>query len=513
MLVNAMTWWLAACCLCAGAPAFAAPIVATSTSHAAGNVREQSLQVDRFGAVRLYKPHGDIQRVAILASGDGRWDDPLMQRMAQLLLDSGSAVIGIDTVAYLQALDNQSNQCVYLGGDIEDLAHAMEKQLGVQRYIAPVLVGYSSGASLIYAVLAQVPRGTFQAGMSVGFCAEMDLQASLCSSRGALSRRVKRNQGTASLLMPLAQLSARWVVLQGEQDQICSVHTARQFSAQVTAAQLRSLPKVGHFFAEPLQWRDSFVNAYQGLQPVPAVTVLPPEVKDLPVTEVPSTRPGNELAILLTGDGGWAELDQEMARDLATSGVSVVALSSLQYFWQVRTPAQAAHDVSRLIAHYSQVWQRPKVRLLGYSFGADVLPAIANALPDADRARLVSVGLLSLLPRTSFEIRVAGWLGKVVGEQPVRPELERLAAAGLDITCVYGREDADSLCPELPASVTHVVGLPGGHACNDDHAAIVAAWLGRSQLSAGPQTVLRRDGGNLRAPPAIGGSTSGANQL
>ncbi|MGC3982583.1 MAG: AcvB/VirJ family lysyl-phosphatidylglycerol hydrolase [Steroidobacteraceae bacterium] len=465
--------WLCALSVCGMASAASNLTPATSTAG-----RMEMTKFDQFGAVRLMKPRGAIKGIAILASGDGRWDDPLMQRMAQLLVDAGSAVIGIDTVTYLHSVGERGDQCVYLPADFEDLAHAMEKQLGVQRYMAPVLVGYSSGASLVYTVLAQAPRGMFQAGMSMGFCAEMALQASLCSGRGAINKAIKQAEGPASLLLPLRQLSANWVVLQGEQDDICRVDDARKFSAQVTAAQLRALPKVGHFYEGTRDWRDAFVNAYQGLQPQPVAT-LPPEVSDLPVTEVPAKRAGDELAILLTGDGGWAELDQELARDLSTSGVSVVALSSLQYFWQARTPQQAARDLSRLMAHYSQVWQRPKIRLLGYSFGADVLPAIINALPEADRASINSVGLLSLLPRTSFEIHVAGWLGKVVGEQAVRPEVEKLAAAGLPVTCVYGREDEDSLCRELPAHVAQVVVLPGGHACNDDHAAIVRAWLNK----------------------------------
>jgi len=452
-------------------------------------LRPTMMKAERFGEVRLFKPRAAIKSVAILATGDGRWDDPLPMRMVQLLVDAGNAVVGIDTVAYLQAISDNGDQCIYMGGDFEDLAHVMEKQLGVQRYLPPVLVGYSSGASLVYAVLAQVPRGTFQGGLSVSFCTVMDLDGSLCSSHGLLNKPIKQDDKAQMLLLPLHNVSASWVVLQGEQDQYCTVATARQFSAQITAAQLRTVPKVDHFLGDIGQWRDGFLHAYQGLQPAKAVAALPPEVSDLPVTEVPSTHPGDELAILLTGDGGWAELDQELARELSASGVSVVALSSLQYFWKERKPQQAAKDIARLMAHYSQVWQRPRIRLLGYSFGADVLPAIANALPAEDRLRVVSIGLLSLLPRTSFEIRVVGWLGQVVGEQPVRPELEVLAAAGIPITCVYGRDDKESLCRDLPATVAHVVALPGGHDCNDDHAAIVRAWLAGRGASAARSVV------------------------
>ncbi|MGD9842009.1 MAG: AcvB/VirJ family lysyl-phosphatidylglycerol hydrolase [Steroidobacteraceae bacterium] len=439
---------------------------------------------ERFGVVRLLQPRTAVKDVAILAAGDGGWEDPLMLRMAQTLLEAGSAVIGIETAPYLKLLDESADQCVYMAADFEDLAHAMEKRMAIPRYLSPVLVGYSSGAALIYAVLAQAPRGTFQGGISMGFCSELNVQASLCSARGTLSKPVKTIDGPTSQLQPLQQLSAKWVVLQGEQDPYCSIDTARRFSAQVNSTQLRSLPNTDHFFRDQHTWNAAFSSAYQTLQPKSGPVGLAPEVKDLPITEVPATRAGDELAILLTGDGGWAELDQGVAHELATAGVSVVALSSLQYFWKERKPEQAAKDLSRLIAHYSQVWQRPRIILLGYSFGADVLPAIINALPAADRARIISVGLLSLLPRTSFEIHVAGWLGQVVGEAEVKPQLDKLAAAGIPVTCVYGRDDDESFCRQLPANLAKVVELPGGHDCNDDHAAIVRAWLGeRSRVT------------------------------
>ncbi|MGE0116157.1 MAG: AcvB/VirJ family lysyl-phosphatidylglycerol hydrolase [Steroidobacteraceae bacterium] len=462
-------------CLCMFYLSTGVSLAAPATPPVSMQPHTNTATFGRFGTVRLFQPRGVISSVTILASGDGRWDDPLMQTMAQLLVQAGSAVIGIDTVAYLQAADVATDQCVYMDSDFEELAHSMEKTLGMPRYLPPVLAGYSSGAALVYAVLAQASRGVFQGGMSIGFCSELNLQAALCSPRGTLSKPPRQGQPRVSVLLPVHELSANWVVLQGEQDSYCSVATVRQFSSQVTAAELHSLPGVNHFFEKPRDWRDAFLNAHRGL--LSSIAGLPPEVSDLPVTVVPSTRAGDELAILLTGDGGWAELDQEMAHDLSAAGVSVVALSSLQYFWQARTPQQAAGDLSRLINHYAQVWQRPRVRLLGYSFGADVLPAIINALPGGDRARIVSVGLLSLLPRTSFEIHVAGWLGQVVGEQPVRPEVEKLAVAGIPVTCVHGRDDEESLCRELPASVAQVVALPGGHNCNDDHAAIVRAWL------------------------------------
>src|SRR5215472_19176949 len=78
----------------------------------------------------------------------------------------------------------------------------------------------------------------------------------------------------------------------------------------------------------------------------------PPQISDLPVQEVHASGNANEFALLLTGDGGWAGLDQELAARLAASGVPTVGLNSLKYFWSARTPEETTRDVARLIRHY-----------------------------------------------------------------------------------------------------------------------------------------------------------------
>ena len=58
--------------------------------------------------------------------------------------------------------------------------------------------------------------------------------------------------------------------------------------------------------------------------------------------------------------------------------------------------------------------------LIGYSFGADVLPFIVNRLPDDLRKRIASVNLLGLSTEATFEIHVADWIpGNVSKGQPI----------------------------------------------------------------------------------------------
>jgi len=48
--------------------------------------------------------------------------------------------------------------------------------------------------------------------------------------------------------------------------------------------------------------------------------------------------PGESFAILATGDGGWAELDRELAHRLAAADLPVVGWNSRAYYWTRRTP-------------------------------------------------------------------------------------------------------------------------------------------------------------------------------
>ena len=73
-----------------------------------------------------------------------------------------------------------------------------------------------------------------------------------------------------------------------------------------------------------------------------------------------------------------------------------VGLNSLKYFWKARTPEEATRDVARILRHYLAAWHKERVLLIGYSFGADVLPFVVNRLPAELRAHIVSVSLLGI---------------------------------------------------------------------------------------------------------------------
>lgn len=191
---------------------------------------------------------------------------------------------------------------------------------------------------------------------------------------------------------------------------------------------------------------------------------------DIPVVEVPAGQSTDTVTLFLSGDGGWRDLDRDVAGEMAKLGYPVVGIDTLRYYWQHKTPEQSAADLSELMQHYRRKWGTKRFVLTGYSFGADVLPAIYNRLPGEDQQRVDAVILLAFARSGSFEIEVQGWLGSAGKEAPTGPEMARLPAS--KVVCIYGVDESDeSGCTDHTA-VGERVELPGGHHFDEDYPAL-----------------------------------------
>jgi type IV secretory pathway VirJ component len=145
-----------------------------------------------------------------------------------------------------------------------------------------------------------------------------------------------------------------------------------------------SLPQVGHGFGVSARWAPQFLDAYRVIADARTAKatesrVTAPAVADLSLVEVPAqARSDNKtMALVLSGDGGWADIDKSIVASLAAAGIPVVGWSSLDYYWVPRMPDSAARDLARIIEHYLSAWQIERVIIVGYSLGADVAPSIS----------------------------------------------------------------------------------------------------------------------------------------
>ncbi|WP_247749312.1 MULTISPECIES: virulence factor [unclassified Rhizobium] len=149
---------------------------------------------------------------------------------------------------------------------------------------------------------------------------------------------------------------------------------------------------------------------------------------------------------------------------MRNAGIPVVGLDSLKYFWSGRTAQRTARDLGLIIDYYTKYLNVKHVVLVGYSFGADVMPASYNRLRPAQKAKVKAISLLSLSHKVDYVITLRGWLGFKTdgkGGNPVddigsiRPEI---------IQCVNGKyDDHDNACPDLRSAGITVIDMPGGH--------------------------------------------------
>ena len=441
------------------------PLAAAAESH---------LPAGRFGTVTVYIPEGTPKSVAIFISGDGGWKLGVTS-MASALRDDGAVVIGVDIRRYIASLraaaEKPDASCQLLAGDFETLSHRIQKEIGMSEYHVPVLVGYSSGATVVYATLVQSPPGTFAGAMSLGFCPDQDFGgAALCPGAGLhyAPGQTKAEKGEL-VLEPAKTLQQPWVALQGQKDEVCSPHAVDEFAEQTTQSEVIRLPTVGHGFSVERNWMPQFLEAYHRLNAPQELrrAARPADISDLPVNEVRTEANSDTFAVLLTGDGGWAGLDQELAARLAANGIPTVGLNSLKYFWSERSPEQAAQDVARVIRHYLAAWSKARVLLVGYSFGADALPFIANRLPPDLKSQVASLSLLGLSANASFEIRVADWIGADSQGPATQPELAALGT--VPVLCLYGEGDKDTICPSATGRITRER-IGKGHHFSGDYA-------------------------------------------
>ncbi|MBO9717036.1 MAG: virulence factor family protein [Pseudoxanthomonas sp.] len=461
-------------------------LVGLLLASASASLRAQEkVSHGHFEDVALYRPHGAANAVVLLVSGDDGWgahDD----RIARGLATDGALVAGIDGPRLRRSLHADGGDCVLPTGDLENLSHYLQGYAQLPTYRPPLLVGEGSGGALAYAMLALADPGTFGGAVSVGFAPRLDLGNVPCKGAGVVfDAKPGRRKDSAVALRPVATLPQPWLVLQGDRDARFGVADARAFAGRIDGAALSVLPGVDASL-RPDTWSPRLRAAARELArraaPVPVATG---GIAGLPVIEVPSQTDGDTFAILLSGDGGWAGLDKDVAAALAARGIPVAGFDSLRYFWKPRTPQGLADDLARITEHYAAQWQRPKVLLVGYSQGADVLPFAVNRLPAATRERVARTVLLGLGERAAFEFHLDNWIG---GDHdtdlPILPEALRLDASGT--LCIHGDGEDDSLCPKLAPGHARALALPGGHHFDGDYARLAAAILGDETAATAP---------------------------
>lgn len=409
------------------------------------NGSAETISGGRYGEVHISKPKGPVQGFVVLFSAMTGWSDA-DQQAADTLAQHKMIVVGVDTARYAATLPATNEACHYLVGDAEAISHQLQRELGDSRYFTPTVGGIGDGGRVAEALLSEAPSNTIAGAASIDPTATLDDRFKPCPPDPTILHDPGLpgfwSIGTTADVSPQIQTMVTDLRKAGARIDVQTFSTGTKESGMLL----------------PLIERHLRLRAPDE-----------EDVSDLPLIELPAEHSSSMLAIIVSGDGGWRDLDKTIARNLHGWDVSVVGLDSLRYFWSRKTPKQTAHDLARIMHFYSARWHATSVALIGYSFGAGVLPFAYNRLPPGDREHVTMMSLLGFAGAADFEIRVTGWLGLPPSSAalPVQPEIAKVPPAL--VQCFYGDEETDTLCPELTKLQMAAIRTSGSHHFGRDY--------------------------------------------
>lgn len=221
------------------------------------------LDVASFGEIALYKPQGPARGLALFASGDGGWNRGVTD-MAHQAAAQGLWVAGFSTPRFLKALDAGSAPCSDADGALARLAADLARSVSLPPGQKPFIIGYSSGATVAYTTLAADAGERFAGGISLGFCPDLLIHKAFCPAKGGLTMHWQAKPATW-VFDRRTTVEVPWIILQGEQDQVCDPKFAPEFADGQKAARAVMLPKVGHGFGAPRNWMPQYVDSLKAL--------------------------------------------------------------------------------------------------------------------------------------------------------------------------------------------------------------------------------------------------------
>jgi type IV secretory pathway VirJ component len=403
-----------------------------------------------IGQVEVLAPAGEPSAFIIfLSDRDGL--TPERRAEAGELVSRGAAVALVDVrEAMKRKAANEGGECHYIFADFEDLAHTAQRQLAMETWRQPLLFGVGEGGTLAYLALAQAPHNVAAGAVSLGFDTHFESKLLLCGGAPKIAA-----QGMVYTYGPARELPGRWTWIADQAPQ-------GDLAEFATAGSETTVKLVGDA-------AESFTAAADAAFAIAASPAEP--LAGLPLIELPAGGAPSAMVVLISGDGGWSSIDRQIGNYLSAHGVAVVGVDSLRYFWSKKDPRQIAADLDRIVAHYQAQWHVARVGLLGYSFGADVLPIAWDKLSRETQSAASVIGLLGLEPMAELQISVEGWLGMASStEIPVRPYLAGLPPQ--KVMCIYGAEEKDNnetACTFSEFDRATRLERPGGHHFDGDY--------------------------------------------
>src|SRR5262245_39250383 len=331
--------------------------VLAATACAVWWFRPQPLPgTDTLAVADLVRPAGAPHGVVFLFSDDGGYGAG-DAGTARELAAKGAFVVGVDLKKTFAkaAAGGDADDCVYFVSDLEMLSQVIQRANGAESYVRPHVAGAGAGGSMVLAIAAQSPLATIGGFVAVDPGADLPFAKELCS--GGPHHRTADGRGWV-YGMQSGELPAPVTVVETPK----ADPAGRAYVADVIAK---------GFAVQQLAASDDQAKALEaGLSKALAQSAAPAgqELADLPLAVLPAAARHDTMAIVLSGDGGWRDIDRELGDALAREGVPTVGLDSLRYFWTRKPPKLLAADLARIVDHFTKAWNVQHVALIGYSF-------------------------------------------------------------------------------------------------------------------------------------------------
>jgi type IV secretory pathway VirJ component len=366
--------------------------------------------------------------------------------------------------AYL-ANSPATDECHYVSDDMKDLAEAVLRKLALKSYFFPVIAGRGEGAAFAYAALAQAPVNTLSGGIGIDFKPVLRSDRTYC-----FDPPLEPAGNGLFTLRRQADLPGEWLAIGPSSDE-ATTEAFQGTREDVDYAAVSNDDEARQALVDAaLEFSHAGDRGHS----------------ELPVSVIKPEGDVKGLAVVISGDGGWRDIDKSIGEWLSQRGIAVVGIDSLRYFWSKKTPDEVAADLALLFNHYGAEFGTDNYAIVGYSFGSDIMPDVWPKLSKNVKDHIGVVSLMALGTNADFEVTVEGFLGTASAEsRPLRPLLHNLP---LDRTqCIYGKdeaEDGDTSCTAPEIEGAQRVALEGGHHFDGDYTKAAEAIWTRMQ----PQT-------------------------
>ncbi|MDR6789387.1 type IV secretory pathway VirJ component [Sphingomonas sp. BE138] len=198
----------------------------------------------------------------------------------------------------------------------------------------------------------------------------------------------------------------------------------------------------------------------------------------------PAQPPLSHVAVVnVSGDMGLRFLlGASTSRGLTEHHVPVLGVSSPAVFRSRRTRAEVDAFVADAIRNAVARTGKDRIVVMGQSYGADIVQTGLANLPADLRAHVAGIVLILPGDTVFFRADPTGWAYRGTPDSIGRTTGNTLTWAPL--TCIYGQEEDDSLCPQLRIPGATIVAMPGGHNLHHDSAGLFAhVWAAIARVT------------------------------